>query len=74
MSSIINIKIGMLIRKIRKSKNISQYKLSYKAEFVTRMTLIRIEKGETNPSIDTLKDICDALDIKLKDIFNELDI
>jgi len=60
-------KIGLKIREIRESKNLSLQQLSDKLD-IEYNNLIRIEKGRTNPTIGTLYGICQGLDIKLVDI------
>jgi transcriptional regulator with XRE-family HTH domain len=51
---------GMNLRKIRKEKGLSQEKLAYKAD-LSLSQIGRIERGEANPTICTVKIIAEAL-------------
>jgi transcriptional regulator with XRE-family HTH domain len=62
--------IGERIAELRKAKNLSQQKFSYEAE-IERSYLTHVEKGRKNISIDTLIKITNALEISLKDFFNQ---
>ncbi len=56
------------IKKYRKKKGISQDKLS-KLAGITYNTIIKIESGATsNPRVETLKQIADALGVKIDDL------
>ena len=59
--------IGLKIREIRESKNLSLQEFADKLD-IEYNNLIRIEKGRTNPTIGTLYRICQLLDIRLTDI------
>ena len=60
---------GIHLKKIRESKGISQAKLGLEINSF-QSTIIRIEKGQINPSLCLLKAISEALDIPLKDLMN----
>lgn len=62
-------KVGLKIREIRESKNLSIMELADKLD-IEYNNMIRIEKGRTNPTLGTLYKICQALDIRLIDIVN----
>lgn len=62
--------IGERIAQLRKAKKLSQQKFSYEAE-IERSYLTHVEKGRKNISIDTLIKITDALEISLKEFFNQ---
>jgi len=66
----IKVAIGERIAQLRKAKNLSQQKFSYEAE-IERSYLTHVEKGRKNISIETLIKITDALEISLKDFFNQ---
>ena len=55
---------GSHLRKIRKSKGLSQEKLAYKAD-LSLSQIGRIERGEINPTICTIKVIAEALEVKI---------
>lgn len=59
--------IGKKIAGIRKQKGLTQEEVSELAKINLR-TLQRIEKGETDPRGNSLKGICDALQINIEDI------
>ena len=58
-------KIGDLIRNERIAKKLSQLKLSSKAA-ISNTYLCDIEKNRTNPSLETLEKIFNALDVKIE--------
>lgn len=60
--------VGENIRTIRKSKKMSINKLS-ELSGVSLGFLSDIENGKTNPSIDTLEKISDALKVEIKEFF-----
>lgn len=51
----------------RESKGLSQEELAEKSSINLR-TIKRIENGENNPRNSTLKLLCDALEIDIKDL------
>jgi transcriptional regulator with XRE-family HTH domain len=61
--------IGQKIVEIRKRKGLSQEALSDRAKINLR-TLQRIEKDETEPLGNTLKNICNVLEINIEDILD----
>lgn len=61
--------IGQKIVEIRKRKGLSQEALSDLARINLR-TLQRIEKGETEPLGNTLKSLCNVLEINIEDILD----
>lgn len=61
--------LGLQIKKLRKTKGLSQLNLSVKLG-ITREHLSKIERGVTYPSVKILFDIVDILNAKFKDISN----
>lgn len=61
--------IGNKISKIRKQKGMSQEELSDLSKINLR-TLQRIEKDENQPSGNTLKSICDVLQLNVEDLMD----
>jgi len=59
--------IGLNIKRIREEKKISQQDLAADCNF-EKSNMSRIEAGRTNLTIGTLLKICDALNVKLRDI------
>jgi len=62
------VSFGKNVRKIRKSKNISQEKLAELSE-TDRSYMGRIERGEKNITLTKIYQICVALEIKPADLF-----
>ena len=65
--------IGAVIKKLRKERGISAVELGYKCN-MDKPNINRIENGKTNPTVLTLVRICIALEIELKDLFNDFEI
>lgn len=63
-TSVVHQKIAEKIRRIRKEKGMSQEELALKAG-LNRAYVGYIERGERNPSINTLAKIAKALKVKL---------
>ena len=61
--------LGIKILEIRKRKGFSQEELSDLAKINLR-TLQRIEKGETVPHGNTLKNLCQVLELNIEDILD----
>ncbi|MFC1482791.1 helix-turn-helix domain-containing protein [Candidatus Margulisiibacteriota bacterium] len=66
-----NVHIGKRITKLRKNKKMSMYQLSL-ASGISNSVLMRVEKGEREPRINTLLKIIGGLGISPKDFFNSL--
>jgi transcriptional regulator with XRE-family HTH domain len=64
------ISLGDAIRRIRKTKGISQESLALIAE-VDRGYVGRVERGDNNVAILTLIKIADALQVSLADLVSE---
>jgi transcriptional regulator with XRE-family HTH domain len=64
--------VGYNLRRIRVAKNISQEMLAFDAG-VDRSYLGGIERGEENPSVDTLEKIAHILNVKIRDFFDPID-
>lgn len=67
-----NSDVGRLITKIRNEKGYSTYRLAIDSG-VSSGVIIRIEKGEREPKINTLLKILNGLDITPSDFFSRLD-
>ncbi len=61
------IAFGKHVRNIRESKKISQEELNFKAELSKNMVGL-IERGEVNPTLSTLINLSEGLDIPLKSL------
>jgi transcriptional regulator with XRE-family HTH domain len=62
--------IGSRIRLLRGQKNISQQDLAHLCDF-QRASMCRIEAGKINISMLTLKKISDALEIPMREFFED---
>lgn len=60
--------VGANLQQIRESIGLSQEELANKAE-IQRSQVARIERGETNPTLATVKVIADVLEIDIKMLF-----
>ena len=58
------------LREIRKSKGLSQEKLSALSR-VNRVSISKYETGRTRPRIDSLEKICTALGVKVSDVVEQ---
>jgi transcriptional regulator with XRE-family HTH domain len=63
-----NIEIGKRITQLRKSKRLSMYKLSLNSG-ISNSVLMRIEKGEREPKVNTLLKIVNGLEMSPADFF-----
>lgn len=63
-------KFGNRIKELRKLKGLSQERLANNAE-IDRTYLPSIEKGERNVSIEVVEKLAIALEVKIKDLFDE---
>ena len=61
-------KLGSQIREIRKSKNLSQLDVGVAMDNFAEQ-IGRIERGELNVSVCTLKKVAEALGVPLSDFF-----
>ncbi|MBO6088169.1 helix-turn-helix transcriptional regulator [bacterium] len=60
--------LGAKIRYLRKSRKIAQEKLSEMAEISPRQ-MVRIEMGQSFPTIDNLEKIASALGVSIQSLF-----
>lgn len=63
--------IGKRIKELRESKNIAQQDLAAACNF-EKSNMARLEAGNTNPTIYTLKKIAENLEIELTDLVKDL--
>jgi transcriptional regulator with XRE-family HTH domain len=64
-------KLGARIAEIRQGKGRTQVDLGHKCD-MEKANLRRIEIGNTNPTTLILLKICQALEISMSDLFNDL--
>lgn len=65
------IKFGERVREIRKERGFSQEELAFKAD-LHRTYIGMIERAEKNITLMNIEKIANALEISIKDLFNEL--
>jgi len=65
----IKTKIGNRIKELREFKNMSQKDLAYTSD-LDRSYIASVENGQRNISIVNIEKIAKALDVTLKDFFN----
>lgn len=63
-------KIGQRIKDLREQKNMSQKDLAYAAD-LDRSYIASIENGQRNVSIVNIEKIANALNVTIKEFFNE---
>ncbi len=64
----INLNLGKTVRRLRKRQKISQEKLAEKAG-IHRTYMGKIERGESNPPVQTVNKIAKALKVSLSELF-----
>ncbi|WP_262708017.1 helix-turn-helix domain-containing protein [Flavobacterium beibuense] len=62
-------KLGIRIRQLRESKNMTQVELAHLCNF-EKSNMNRIESGNTSTNTFTLYKICTALEISLQEFFS----
>lgn len=62
------IELGLTVKKIREQKQLSQTQLAYKIG-KDQPSINRLEKGKINPSYIYLLEICEGLEIDIKELF-----
>lgn len=65
-------KIGLRISKLRLQQKLSKVQLAFEIN-TSESNIIRIEKGQINVGLITLKKIPEALHISLSDFFSEIE-
>jgi len=63
-------KLGNRINELRLEKSLSQEKLALKAN-IDRAYMHLIEKGKTNVSIELIEKIANALEVEIRELFEE---
>ena len=63
--------IGKYIKKLRKDQEKSMYQLAVDSG-ISNSVLMRVEKGEREPRVNTLLKIIDGLGTTPKEFFNEM--
>lgn len=64
----LTIQFGLLVRKYRKERNMSQEQLALLCN-MDRSYLGRIERGEVNPTLEKIYEIANSLHIDVKNLF-----
>jgi len=66
----VKLKIGQRIKELREASNMSQKDLAYTAD-LDRSYIASIENGQRNVSIVNIEKIATALNVTLKELFND---
>jgi transcriptional regulator with XRE-family HTH domain len=61
------VKVGLTIRRLREAQALTQAALARQAG-IGRITLVRIEGGTQDPTLNTLKRIARALGLRMRDL------
>tara|TARA_R110001592_G_scaffold293936_1_gene563656 strand:- start:440 stop:664 length:225 start_codon:yes stop_codon:yes gene_type:complete len=61
------VKVGKKVELEREKKGLSREKFADEVG-LSRMQVYRIEEGKSNPTLDTLLEICRVLDIKITEL------
>lgn len=72
MESVIQIRFGQAIRKLRNEKNISQEAFASICD-LHRTYISDVELGKRNVSLENIQKMADALDMKISDVFLEME-
>lgn len=64
------VSIGAKIKEIRASKGMAQHELAALCDF-EKATMSRIESGQTNPTVLTLKKVSQALNVPIAELLIE---
>ncbi len=64
--------IGQNIRRIRRSKDLTQENMAFELG-ITKSAYSKIERGETNPSVNRLFDISKILEVDITEFFHNTD-
>lgn len=65
----INKVVWKTIKNLRKKNNLTQFELSEKT-WLSRTSISQIETGDKSPTLNTLESISKALEIEIKELFN----
>lgn len=63
------LRLGRQIKKLRQEKKWNQEELSYQSQ-ISSSHLGHIERGEQNPTVETLQKIADGLQVEIAELFN----
>lgn len=66
----VKLKIGQRIKELREASNMSQKDLAYTAD-LDRSYIASVENGQRNVSIVNIEKIATALNVTLKEFFND---
>ena len=67
----IRLKIGLRIKELREKDNMSQKDLAYSAD-LDRSYIASVESGQRNVSIVNIEKIATALNVTVKEFFNDV--
>lgn len=67
----VNVALGNIIRKYREGRNMSQEEFAELCD-ISRAYYGRIERGEHSVTVEKCQQIAEALNIRIADLFNDL--
>ncbi len=70
MQLVVSLGIGDRLRRLRRNRLLTQHGLAERAG-VSHVTIARIETGQVEPRIDTLRKLAKALDIEPTELLGE---
>ncbi len=65
----VRVRLGTRVRQLRRSKRLTQAQLAARAG-ISAKTVGEVERGEANPTISLLEDICSALSVEVAFLFD----
>jgi transcriptional regulator with XRE-family HTH domain len=68
----VRVRIGARVKQLRRSKRLTQAQLAARAG-ISAKTVGEVERGEANPTLSLLEDICSALAVEVAMLFDTAD-
>jgi len=65
----VRVRLGTRVRQLRRSKRLTQAQLAARAG-ISAKTVGEVERGEANPTLSLLEDLCSALAVEVSVLFD----